>query len=126
MTNAQIFQLLGLAYFSMGVGMLVNPKFFKNIMYDLEHSTANVYYGGLICLAIGFPLVSFYNVWDLDSSLIITLLGWLSLAKGIALLMIPTQTMTLYKKMKIEKFGDYISYVIIILGVLFLYLGYFA
>lgn len=126
MSDAQIFQFLGLVFFAIGVGMLVNHKFIKNILRELEESTSSMFYGGLISLAIGFLLVTFHNVWDLNASLIITIMGWMALVKGLALLMFPISTMRLYKAMGIEKYNSYISYPIIVFGVVLLYLGYLA
>ena len=34
MKEIQIFQILGLFFFATGVGMLVNPKFIKNILKE--------------------------------------------------------------------------------------------
>lgn len=126
MSDAQIFQFLGLVFFAIGVGMLVNHKFIKNILRELEESTSSMFYGGLISLAIGFLLVTFHNVWSLNASLIITIMGWMALVKGLALLMFPISTMRLYKAMGIEKYNSYISYPIIVFGVVLLYLGYLA
>jgi uncharacterized membrane protein len=126
MTDIQIFQFMGIAFFAMGMGMLTNPKFIKGITEDLLDSTANLLFSGLFCLAIGFPLVTFHNVWILNSSLIITLLGWLALAKGLAFLMFPVQTANLYKGILIKENKAYISYAVVAMGIIFLYLGYLA
>lgn len=126
MTDAQIFRWLGITFFAMGVGMLTNPKFIKDIVKDFLGSTTNVFYGGLFCLAISFPVVTFHNVWAMNSSLIITLLGWLSLIKGLALLMFPLQTMGLYKGVIEKENKVYISYGVLALGIILLYLGYLA
>jgi hypothetical protein len=126
MNEVQIFQFLGLTFFAMGMGMLTNQKFIKDLMKEFQASTTNVFYGGLACLAIGFPLVIFYNVWGWNSSLIITIIGWIALIKGLALLMFPLQTMRLYKGVLKKENGTYISYGILVLGIILLYLGYFA
>lgn len=126
MTDTQIFQWSGITFFAMGVGMMTNPKFIAGIVKDLLGSTANVFYGGLACIAISFPVVTFHNVWAMNSSLIITLLGWLSLIKGLALLMFPVQTMNMYKGVIEKENKVYISYGVLVLGIILLYLGYLA
>lgn len=126
MTDAQIFQWLGITFFAMGVGMLTNPKFINDIVKDFEGSTTNVFYGGLACLAIGFPLVTFHNVWNWNTSLIITLIGWLALVKGLMLVMFPAFTMRMYKGVLVKENKSYISYGVLAFGIILLYLGYLA
>ena len=106
--------------------MLTNPKFIKDIVEDFLGSTVNVFYGGLACLAIGFPLVAFYNVWSLHASLIITLIGWLALVKGLALLMFPTFTTNMYKGILEKENKTYISFGVLVVGIILLYLGFLA
>ena len=125
MTDIQIFQFLGLTFFAMGMGMLTDPKFIKNIIKEFEHSTTNVFYGGLACMAIGFPLIAFHNIWNWNAGLIITVLGWLSFSKGLALLMFPTQSMGMYKNV-IKKEGAFVGYFVVGLGIVMLYFGYIA
>lgn len=124
MTNIHIFQLAGLVLFATGVGMLTNPGFVKNILRDLEQSAMDMFLGGITSLAIGYYLVSFHNVWGWHPALIITLLGWSALAKGLMLLMFPTFTMRLYKG--VDKKGTAVGYAVVALGSILLYLGYFA
>lgn len=126
MTNAQIFQWLGVTFFAMGVGMLSNPKFIKDIVKDFLGSTVNVFFGGLACLAIGLPLVTFYNVWIWNASLIITFIGWLALLKGLMLVMFPVFTTNMYKGILEKENKAYISYGVLAVGIILLYLGYLS
>jgi uncharacterized protein YjeT (DUF2065 family) len=126
MTDAQIFQWLGITFFAMGIGMLTNPKFIKDIVKEFLGSTTLVFFGGLACVAIGFPLITFHNVWTPGSSLIITVIGWVALIKGLALLMFPRQTTDMYKGVLEKENKTYIGYGVIILGIILLYLGLFA
>ena len=126
MTDMQLFQVLGLTFFAMGIGALTNKKFIKSIAKEFSGSVTTVFYGGLACVAIGFPLVIFHNIWNLDISLIITILAWATLFKGLALLMFPTYMVRFYKRVLVEKNSVAISYGVLILGIILLYLGYFA
>ena len=64
MKEIQIFQILGLFFFATGVGMLVNPKFIKNILKELETSTASMLYGGIISLFIGYFIVAIFYIFN--------------------------------------------------------------
>ncbi len=124
MTDTQIFQLLGLTFFAVGLGMLVNPKFVRNISQALRQSAMDMFLGGLVSLAIGFFLVTFHNVWGWNWSVIITVMGWIALFKGLGFLIAPAHTMRMYKGML--KHAPFASYFVLRLGILALYLGYFA
>ena len=106
--------------------MLTDKKFIKEIMSDFQNSTTNVFYGGLACIAIGFPIVTFYNVWSLHTSLIITLVGWLTLIKGLMLVGFPTYTTNMYKGFLVKENKAHITWGILIVAIIFLYLGYLA
>ena len=124
MKEIQIFQILGLFFFATGVGMLVNPKFIKNILKELETSTASMLYGGIISLFIGYFIVAYHNIWAWNESLIITIIGWLALLKGLALLIFPASAIRVYKN--IDKGTYFITWLIIVFGMILLYFGYFA
>ena len=126
MKDVQIIQWLGITFFAMGVGMLTNPKFIKDIVKDFLGSTANVFLGGLASLAIGLPLVTFHNVWSMNSSIIITLIGWMALLKGLMLIMFPIQTTNMYRGVITKENKSYIGYGVLIVGIIFLYLGFLA
>lgn len=126
MTDAQIFQWIGVTFFAMGIGMLTNPRLIKDILKDLSGSTTYAFFGGLAALAIGLPLVTFHNVWNANTSIIITLLGWLAFLKGLALMMFPSQTMHMYKGVITKESKSYVGYGVLVVGIILLYLGYFA
>lgn len=121
MTDAQIFQFIGLCFFAIGVGMRSNPKFIKNIFKELEDSDTLKFYGGLMSFAIGFLLVTFHNVWNFSSSLIITVIGWMGLAKGLMFLAFPKFTGKSYRGL--EDYGSMISYGILGFGAILFILG---
>ena len=127
MTEIQIFQLFGLTFFAIGIGMLGNPKFIKNITQELDKSTVGMMYGGLISLAIGYFIVAFHGAWGGGWSFFITIMGWLAIFKGLGLLMHPVGMLNMYKKIISKKsHAIVISWIIIIIGLLSLYFGYIA
>ncbi|MFA5962058.1 MAG: hypothetical protein WC848_05230 [Parcubacteria group bacterium] len=127
MSEIQIFQLFGLTFFAIGMGMLVNPKFITNLLREFGRSNFATFFGGLISLAIGYCLIVFHVTTNSLWSLFITLMGWVALFKGLALLMFPVQTGTFYKKIIGKKDNSKaIPWFVIIIGLISLYYGYFA
>jgi len=73
-----------------GVGLLLNLKYYQSVMEGFFKSPALVYVTGLITFVAGLAVVLLHNVWVMDWRLIITLLGWNALIKGIILVVFPS------------------------------------
>ncbi|MEI6650549.1 MAG: hypothetical protein WCL23_03905 [Candidatus Moraniibacteriota bacterium] len=127
MSDIQLFQLLGLAMFSIGVGMLAHPDVLKKMFRDLEHGPVAVYLSGFVSLFMGYVLVAFHNVWYFDRSVIITIVGWAALFKGLSLLLFPTSLFAVSKKMtRSDGYLKVFPWYAILFGLLLLYFGFFA
>jgi hypothetical protein len=125
MSDSQIFQVLSIAYLAVGIGILVNAEFYKKMLSDFIENSAILYLGGIMALIVGYLLVAFHNIWVMDLSVIITVIGWLALIKGVVILVFPKSMIALSKSivnspafMKIE------AVIAIIAGLLFLFLGF--
>jgi len=126
MTDKQIFQFTGLVYLAVGVGILLNPQYYKQMFADFKTSIAVMYLGGISAFAIGFLLVTFHNIWVKDVSVIITIVGWMALIKGISILVLPKlmmKTMDIFINVKTSTLMI-MAGLIIILGALFAWLGF--
>ena len=71
------------------LGVLFNLKTYKKILEDFYANTALVYLGGALAFVIGLVVVLVHNVWVADWTVIITIFGWMSIVKGIFLLIFP-------------------------------------
>jgi len=89
MTDVQIFQILGITYLAVGIGILINPDFYKKMIRDFTENPPVIYLGGLVALVIGCFLVVLHNNWTKDWSVIITIFGWAALIKGLFLIVLP-------------------------------------
>jgi len=126
MTDAQIFQVLGIVYLAVGVGIIINPDFYKKLVTDFMESPPAIYLGGIAALIIGYLLVTFHNTWDKDWSVIITIIGWVALIKGLFLIVLPKMSIKIsnsFRKQMIE-FLTVWAIVVIILGGLLCWLGF--
>jgi uncharacterized protein YjeT (DUF2065 family) len=127
MTDAQIFQILGIIYLAVGIGIIINPDFYKKLIKDFTEHPPAIYLGGLAAMVIGFLLISFHNIWVKDWAVIITILGWAALIKGLFLIILPKVSIKInnaFKEMK--KLLPVWATIVIILGALLCWLGFFA
>lgn len=124
MTTANILLLLGIIYLALGLGALIDRKLIKNTLNSLADSVGLLVVCGMMVLALGFVLVTFYNVWEWKLALAVTIIGWLCVIKGSALLLFPQRYANMAKKIaKKEWMLGAATLVIVILGLVFIYLG---
>ncbi len=125
MSDAQIFQVFSLMYIAIGIGILINPDVYKKIYQDFIDNGMALYFGGFTALAIGYLLVTFHNVWEMDWHVIITVIGWIALIKGMLILVRPEAMIALTKAI-IKKEGalKIQAVIVIIFGLLLSFLGF--
>ncbi|MHC4742252.1 MAG: hypothetical protein ACYS8Z_10085 [Planctomycetota bacterium] len=125
MSDAQIFQILSLLYVAVGIGILINPDFYRKVFEDFTESPSVLYLGGAIALAIGYLIVAFHNTWAMDVSVIVTIIGWIALLKGLVILIRPKIMIAICKAILKEKGTLKIEAIaIIILGLILSFLGF--
>jgi uncharacterized protein YjeT (DUF2065 family) len=86
MTDEQIFQLLGIAFFPAKLVWVINPQVFRNLINDIIKNSEMLFISGLLAIMIGYLLIAFHNYWAFNRSAIITIIGWVSLIKGLLII----------------------------------------
>jgi hypothetical protein len=76
-----------------------------------------------MAVIIGMILITFHNVWVKNWTTVITVIAWISLIKGIMLIAFP-KFISLFKD--VYKNNFIWGLVVIIIGLVFGYLGFFA
>ncbi|MCP4262318.1 MAG: hypothetical protein GY774_33175 [Planctomycetes bacterium] len=126
MSDAQIFQIFSIVYIVIGIGILINPGFYKKLFEDFIENAAVLYLGGVMALVFGYLIIAFHNTWTMDLSVIITIFGWLALIKGILILIRPKIMIALSKAMvKKESLLKIEAIAVIILGLAFSFFGFY-
>jgi len=81
-------QVFGLYFILAGAAILVRPVSTMEMMQLLSSRRAT-FISGFIALTVGIPLVLVHNVWDGSWRVVVTVLVWLTLFKGIARIFVP-------------------------------------
>jgi len=103
-----------------GVAMLFNRKYYTNAAMEMLDHNGLSFFTSIFTLVLGIILVLFHNIWLLNWSVIITILAWLTLVKGVLRLLLPVH---FSKCMRVYETTCY-YYSITVLSILFgLYLG---
>jgi len=82
-------KILALTYISAGIGALTGKVTYAKYVEEFERSPALTYVTGFIALVFGAVLVHYHNFWTKDWTVLVTLVGWLSLVKGVLLIAFP-------------------------------------
>jgi hypothetical protein len=118
-------KLLGLYCVIVAVTMMVNRRTMIDAAHALIRSPPSVLLAGVIAIGVGLGLVIGHNVWSGGAlPVVVTIVGWVSLIKGVVLLALPQGQMAkLYELLRYERF--YLAYagVTLVLG---LYLTFAA
>jgi hypothetical protein len=87
-TSLAFAKLIGPIYLVVGAGLLLNQGYFRRVVQDIAASPALFYLTGVIALIVGGLIVSLHNTWQ-GWPIVITLLGWAAIAKGVVRTLAP-------------------------------------
>ena len=104
-------KLIGVYCFIVALTMIANRRTTVDAVNDLIRDPPLVLLSGVIAVAVGLGVVIGHNIWSGGAlPVVVTLVGWASLIKGIALMALPQGQMAkLYKALRYERF--YLAYV---------------
>ncbi|MCX6808012.1 MAG: hypothetical protein NTZ80_04450, partial [Patescibacteria group bacterium] len=76
-------QLSGPVFLVVGLALLVNVSAFLKVAADAEKDDLENYLASIMLMVAGLAIVLYHNVWTDAPEVIISLLGWACLIKGI-------------------------------------------
>ena len=85
-------RLLGLFFLICGLAMIVHKQIVTDALATVPGNPVAMWYFSLIVTLAGLAMVLVHNVWSKSpAAVIVTLLGWLTLIKGIAYALVPAK-----------------------------------
>ena len=82
-------RIIGPLFMILSVGLLINTKTYQEISKEFYINASQRYLGGLVALILGLLMIEFHNVWKVHWTVIITIIGWIAVVKGVVLLAFP-------------------------------------
>ena len=119
-------RLIGPLYLVAGIGLLLNRDHYREMLRSLPANSLLYYLSGFLALIFGLAILQFHNLWVADWRVILTLLGWLGVAKGVLLLVLPQAAMRLTASLTHGSLLLGSAVVALLLGNWFCYVGYAA
>ena len=121
-----IAKILAVVYLSIFIGFLFNKKYYQNMFQKMFEDTEFFYFGGFLAIIFGFLLLHFHGEWTNDWTILITIIGWIAILKGIMLLAFPKITLLFKPLLKPENLWKMMLPFTFIFGLFFCYFGFFA
>ncbi len=116
-------EVFGFSFVIVSLSLLINPKNLKKLFLSVEDD-ACLFYAALTAFVAGIAIVLSHNIWVYDWRVVITILGWLSLVKGVLILLWPDLTKKLVNKFKEMEWISIALVVIVFLGLVLVYAGF--
>jgi len=86
-------RLLGLYCLLVGLSMITHRQATLDTMKALIHNPPVLFIVGVIALGTGLAMVLSHNVWSGGTlPVVVTLVGWISVIKGLLILFLPPET----------------------------------
>jgi uncharacterized protein YjeT (DUF2065 family) len=127
LTSVFLARLLGPLLLVPGLGLLLNPRAYRTIAAEVVGSVTRIYLFGVLDFAAGLVIVLTHNLWMANWSVLITLIGWVLLLRGVARILLPDTIMGYAAKfVRNNQFYLVAGIVLVILGLVLCYFGYVA
>ena len=127
--QASIFiaKVLGPCYFIVGIGMLLNRRYFQKVLEDYFKNAALVFFTGMAPLVFGLVIVILHNTWVANWTVLITIFGWAGIIKGVWLMLFPGSMAKMIEAyIKNPSLLMAHSVLAVVLGLFLSYMGYFV
>ncbi|MEQ8904136.1 hypothetical protein [Ekhidna sp.] len=118
-----IARTLGVMYVTVGIGLFLFRETYILAFRKILESPGYALLGGFMAIVGGMALVTYHNLWVNDWRVVITLIGWIALIKGVILIMFPT-FLDMFKGILQVRKGKGLTIAIVLFGLVFIYLGF--
>jgi hypothetical protein len=99
-----IAKIASVVYLSAALGAVVNRDYYRRVLDDAFKNAALTYFMGFTAAVLGLLMVNFHNIWVRDWTVLVTILGWLALLKGVLIIAFPKFVQS-YSKLILEGNG---------------------
>lgn len=117
-------QLIGLYLVIVSLGVLIHHHRYRRVTHEFLTNHALVAISGNLGLLMGLVILVMHHVWVANWPVVITIIGWFLVLRGILAIFLPA-VFVKYSKELIERRGFYLcSWVCFLVGVYLLWLGF--
>lgn len=126
-TSILLAKLIGVLCLVISLGFLFGMRHYLHVCSDFAKNSSQFFMSGVIALIVGMAIVLHHNIWEWNWVVIITIIGWLAIIKGVVRLLFPSWAMkTVNLIIKNENLMYFFAVVCLIIGVILGYFGFLA
>jgi hypothetical protein len=85
-------RLFAIIYLTVGIAALAHRSYYRSIAQSIVTNSVVLLVLSLIALTVGASIVILHNVWVPDWPVVITILGWFAMVKGMTFIFLPERT----------------------------------
>ena len=115
--------LFGLSIIAVNLSLLLYPKNIEKI-FDSMRNEATLFFTGIISFVIGTAMILSHNIWTNDWRVIVTILGWAILVKGVMRLFLPEMVVNMSKKWVNSRWIPLLLVIEVVLGCVLIYFSF--
>lgn len=119
-----IAQITSVIYLSAALGAIFSANHYRRILDDMFKNAGLTYLTGFMAVIIGYLIVNYHNTWEKNWTVLITILGWLALIKGVLIIAFPEFVYRFSEPIFKGRGLRIFPYIAIFIGLLFGYFGF--
>ena len=119
-------RFIGLMLLAVGASLLFQGKVFMTVLTDITENRSTLFMVGMVLYLGGVAIVLTHNVWSGGPpTVVITLIGWVLILRGVASMFLPGQSMTrIIRVFKVEEFSWLYGLLVLVIGAYLIYSGF--
>jgi hypothetical protein len=121
-----IARIIAVIYISFGIGLLTSRKYYQEQFTKLLNDSTYLILGGILAIIFGFLITEYHNIWTNDWRVVITIIGWVALAKGVWLIAFPKSVLVFEKLFTNTKLLTILIPFVLLFGLFFVYVGFLS
>lgn len=125
-TTIFLAKLAGPIILAVGLGIFFSRGYYQKVYRSLGNEPLAALISGMIAVAAGIALVLYHNRWDTLLAGIISLIGWLSIFKGLMLIIVPETIDRMGNTLVNSSWFRFTAALYAVAGVYISYLAYFV
>ena len=120
-------QIMGVYILVSGLSGLLYGERMQKALTEATKSYLLPYFDGAIALIVGLIVVLTHNIWTGSVATLVTLIGWIILIEGFAMLLLPHKTLVSFaQKFSSKQMAMGWSVLAVIVGAFLTYQGFFV
>ena len=117
-------RIIALVYLSASLGGFLSGDYHRRLWDDMYKNAALMYLMGFLAVIVGCLMVHYHNRWVGDWTVLIAIIGLLSLAEGTFIIVLPKYFQRATASFRTEMFLTIVPYGTLAMGLLFAYFGF--